>query len=115
MIDSLIVVGGGTSGLVASLMIKKSWPNLNITVIESSNLGIIGVGEGSTEHWSRFMNFMGIYVPDLFREAGATYKVGIKFTNWHGDNTTYWHSISEHFTRNTLENGLPYSFLKMIL
>jgi len=114
MIDSLIVVGGGTSGLVASLMIKKSWPNLNITVIESSNLGIIGVGEGSTEHWSRFMNFMGIYVPDLFREAGATYKVGIKFTNWHGDNTTYWHSISEHFTRNTLENGLPYSFLKMI-
>ena len=50
MINSLTVVGGGTSGLVSALMLKKSWPNLDVTVIESSNLGIIGVGEGSTEH-----------------------------------------------------------------
>jgi hypothetical protein len=114
MINSLIVVGGGTSGLVSALMLKKSWPNLEITVIESSNLGIIGVGEGSTEHWQRFMDHMEIYTPDLFREAGATYKVGIKFNNWHGDNTSYWHSIVEHFSTNTPESGLPYMFLRMV-
>jgi hypothetical protein len=114
MINSLIVAGGGTSGLVSSLMLKKSWPNLDITVIESSNVGIIGVGEGSTEHWKNFMDHMRIDTADLFRETGATYKIGIKFTNWHGDGTHYFHALAEHFSSSTIENGLPYVFLRMI-
>jgi tryptophan halogenase len=114
MIDSLIIVGGGTSGLVASLMLKSGWPNLDITVLESSNVGTIGVGEGTTEHWKLFMDHVGIYSTDLFREAGATYKVGVKFTNWHGDGTHYWHSLAEQLSYHTAENGLPYVFLRMI-
>lgn len=69
MIKSLIIVGGGTSGLISSLMLKTSYFELNITVIESSNIGIIGVGEGSTEHFRQFINHVGISVPDLFRES----------------------------------------------
>ena len=81
MIDSLCILGGGTSGLVSALMMRQAYPNLKITMIESSQIGIIGVGEGSTEHWKKFMTHVGISLPDLVRETGATFKIGIKFTN----------------------------------
>ena len=55
MIDSLCILGGGTSGLVSALMIKKAWPTIDITIVESSKYGIVGVGEGSSEHWKKFM------------------------------------------------------------
>lgn len=114
MINSLIIVGGGTSGLISSLMLKTAWPEVKITVIESSNIGIIGVGEGSTEHFKQFIDYVGIYVPDLIREAGATYKTGIKFSNWHGDGTDYWHSLSEDYGVRSLQHGLHYMFLRMV-
>jgi tryptophan halogenase len=114
MIDSLCILGGGTSGLVSALMARTAYPNLKITIIESSKLGIIGVGEGSTEHWKKFIDHVGISVPDLIRETGATYKIGIKFTNWHGDGTHYFHSLSEQFGWHTDENGLPVGWIKMV-
>jgi len=114
MISSLIVLGGGTSGLISALMIKKSWPELKVTVIESSTIGIIGVGEGSTEHWGRFMSHIDLNVPDLIREAGATYKIGIKFNNWHGDQTSYWHSLGEDYTKRCPSTGLYYMLMGMI-
>jgi glycine/D-amino acid oxidase-like deaminating enzyme len=47
---TVVVVGGGTAGWLTALMAKKSQPNLNITVIESKEIGILGAGEGSTPH-----------------------------------------------------------------
>lgn len=114
MIDSLCILGGGTSGLVSALMMKEAYPELKITIIESSRYGIVGVGEGSTEHWKKFIQHIGISVPDLIRETGATYKVGIKFTNWHGDGTHYFHSLSEQFSGFSKESGLPYTWIYMI-
>jgi flavin-dependent dehydrogenase len=114
MIDSLCVVGGGTSGCVAALMLKKSYPQMKVTMIESSQIGIIGVGEGSTEHWKKFLEHIDIDVPTLFRETGATYKVGIKFTNWHGDGTHYFHSLSEQFSGIDRKNGQPITWMMMI-
>lgn len=114
MIKNICIVGGGTSGMVAALMIKKSWPNMKVTVIESSQIGIIGVGEGSTEHWRKFIEKVGISVFDLIREAGATFKIGIKFTNWHGDDTHYFHSLIEDLCPHCNQNGMPYTWYKMI-
>ncbi len=114
MITSLCIVGGGTSGCVAALMIRAAYPNMKITMIESSQIGIIGVGEGSTEHWKKFLEHTGINVPELFQEAGATYKIGIKFTNWHGDGTHYFHSLSEQFGDHSPKTGLPTTWLRMI-
>ncbi len=113
MIDSLCIVGGGTSGLIAALMSRHAWPELKITVIESSQIGIIGVGEGSTEHWKKFIDHVGISVPELVRECGATYKIGIKFTNWHGDGSNYFHSLSEQFGFHSKESGLPVTWIYM--
>ena len=61
----ICVVGGGTAGFVAALILKKSYPDFTVDIIRSSKIGTIGVGEGSTEHWSAFMDFMGIQAGDL--------------------------------------------------
>ena len=50
MINNLAIVGGGTAGVVTALILKKTYPNLQIDLIESDQIGIVGVGEGSTEH-----------------------------------------------------------------
>lgn len=114
MIDSLCIVGGGTSGLISALMMAHAWPDVKIKVIESSQIGIIGVGEGTTEHWKRFIDHVGISVSELVRETDATFKMGIKFTNWHGDGTHYFHSLSEQYAGISKNNGLFHTWIRMV-
>jgi len=114
MIKSLVVVGGGTAGLVSAIYLRAAFPNLKITLIESSKIGIIGVGEGSTEHWKTFMEATNITVPDLIREAGATFKIGINFVNWNGDNKNYFHSIPQHLAGQDLYSGIGYIYMHLI-
>ena len=80
--NSIAVVGGGTAGLVAALILKKSCPTIQVDVIESSKIGIVGVGEGSTEHWKSFMDFMDMDKKDMLKSCDATFKAGIMFDNW---------------------------------
>jgi tryptophan halogenase len=114
MVKSVCIVGGGTSGMIAALMIRKAYPKMIINVIESSSIGIVGVGEGSTEHWRFFIDYTDISVYELFRETDATFKIGIKFTNWHGDNSHYFHSLMIDFGGQDRHNGLFYTWLKMV-
>ena len=55
----ICIVGGGTAGLVTALILKTRFSSLQIDIIKSDKIGIIGVGEGSTEHWKEFANFVG--------------------------------------------------------
>lgn len=113
MIKSICILGGGTSGLIAALILKKWYPNIDITIVESSNVGIVGVGEGSTEHWATFMKTVGIDLQELITETGATFKSGIKFDNWNGDGKFYMHSLHADHTQ-VMGNGLPGVLVKLI-
>ena len=54
----ITIVGAGTAGLVTALILKQKFnQNINLKIIKSEDIGIIGVGEGSTEHWMDFMNW----------------------------------------------------------
>ena len=118
--QSITVLGAGTAGLVSALIIKRTYPNVNVVVIESDSIGIVGVGEGSTEHWKHFIDYCGINLNELIRETDATLKIGIKFENWNGDNNSYFHSIvtpffkdfgsieqTRTFTKTLISNSLP--------
>ena len=112
MIKSVTILGGGTSGLIAALVLKSAYNKLDITLIKSSSIGIIGVGEGSTEHWSQFMNFVGLNVNDLVLHTGATYKTGIKFKNWNGDGKHYYHSIHDNYLLpNKVDLAYRYAYM----
>jgi tryptophan halogenase len=107
-LNNICIVGGGTSGLVCALILRKQYPNLKIDIVESKKIGIIGVGEGSTEHWNKFMLHCDINTSKLIKETDATFKYGINFVNWNGDNDNYIHSISNGFT---LESQTGHKFL----
>ena len=94
--QSVCIVGGGTAGLVAALILKKRL-NIKVDVIHSKNIGIVGVGEGSTEHFKEFMTFLGIDQHTLIKECDATYKSGIMFENW--SDRPYFHSVADSFAK----------------
>ena len=55
----IIVLGGGTAGYVTALILKEKYrEKVNIKIIKSKDIGIIGVGEGTTEHWDDFLKFI---------------------------------------------------------
>lgn len=91
---SFCIVGSGTAGLIASIVLRQAFPFSKITNVYSSKTGIVGVGEGSTEHWRMFMDSCDIGVESLIKNTGATHKYGIRFENWTEKNPDYFHSIS---------------------
>jgi tryptophan halogenase len=98
-VKSLTVVGGGTAGLISALILKERH-KLEINLIYSSNIGIVGVGEGSTEHFSEFMKYVGISASEIIKECDATFKVGVLFDNWI-KNKKYLHSVIYPYSRTT--------------
>lgn len=90
----ICIVGGGTAGWLAALMIKKiQGDSHSVTLIESSKIGIVGAGEGSTGYLTDIIqgnswNY-GCNEDDFFRETGATIKLGIRHRDWKEVGHTY--------------------------
>jgi 2-polyprenyl-6-methoxyphenol hydroxylase-like FAD-dependent oxidoreductase len=83
-VKHVVVVGGGTAGWMTALLLANSayGPRLKVTVLESSQVGVIGVGEGSTPWLRGFFESVGIEESEWMPECHATYKAGITFDGW---------------------------------
>jgi tryptophan halogenase len=90
----IVVLGGGTAGWLTALMAKRIMPENEVVLIESEEIGILGAGEGTTIQIVRIMDFLGIPVSDIVKEASATIKNGIKFTNWTKDKDSFYHGFA---------------------
>ena len=77
-----VVLGGGTAGWMAACLIAKHWPQYRVTVVESPDIGIIGVGEGSTPQLKSFFDSLGLSESEWMPKCNATYKAGISFHGW---------------------------------
>jgi tryptophan halogenase len=88
------ICGSGTAGLISSIMLRSAFPQAKITIISSSEVGIVGVGEGSTEHWRTMMTRCDIPLLEMMAETKATHKYGIRFENWSTAFPDYIHSVS---------------------
>jgi tryptophan halogenase len=93
---NFVIVGGGTAGWITALYLEKYFPDSSITVIASAEIGILGAGEGTTPQFLNLLDEVGISVVDLIKHADATIKNGIKFTNWNGDGTHYYHPFRDN-------------------
>jgi glycine/D-amino acid oxidase-like deaminating enzyme len=78
------VVGGGSAGWMTALMLATTayGPRLKVTVLESPQVGIVGVGEGSTPWLRGFFDGLGIEESEWMPACNATYKSGITFQDW---------------------------------
>lgn len=92
-IKSIVIVGGGTSGWMtaASLSQQLKGKSVAITLIESSAIGTIGVGEATIPTLRRFYQKLGFTDLDVMKATNATCKLGIEFKGWSGNDSSFIH------------------------
>ena len=81
-INSITIVGGGSSGWMTAAAICKQLPNIKLTLIESPTIPTIGVGESTIGHINEFLHFLGLTDSDWMKACNATYKTSIKFIDF---------------------------------
>jgi tryptophan 7-halogenase len=80
MIQNLLVLGAGSAGLIAAISLKRKIPQLNVRVVRSRSIGVIGVGEATTPNFPRHLfEYLGISRKRFYELARPTWKLGIKF------------------------------------
>lgn len=90
-IKNIVIVGGGTSGWMTAAMLLKYFPEKNITLIESEDIGIIGVGESTLGGINDFLIPLGIEDKDFMKDCNASYKMSIKFTDFYNKDAGGFH------------------------
>jgi glycine/D-amino acid oxidase-like deaminating enzyme len=109
------IVGGGTAGWLAALMLqdaaKRKGMTIKITVIESSKIPVIGVGEGTTAVFRILLKHLGFDEFEFIRETGATIKFGIRHKDWRRVGYTYDGPIDDPASVVVRPEGANSSFL----
>lgn len=102
-IRRVVIAGGGTAGwMVAAALSKTLGKLLDIKLIESDEIGTVGVGEATIPTIMNFHNLLEINEQEFMAATHATFKLGISFENWRERNEDYIHSFgltgTDHWT-----------------
>lgn len=81
-IKTVTIVGGGSAGWMTAAALVKQLPQLEITLIESPNVPVIGVGESTLAAFNIFLDCLDLKDEDWMHHCNATYKTSIKFTDF---------------------------------
>ena len=102
-IQRVVIAGGGTAGwMAAALMSKTLGKSLDISLVESDEIGTVGVGEATIPTLLTFHELLEINEQEFMAATQATFKLGISFENWRNVNENYFHSFgttgTDHWT-----------------
>ena len=93
-IQTVVIVGGGTSGWMAAAMLSRAFNGkLNIRLIESDEIGIIGVGEATIPTIIAMNQFLGLDESEMVKATQGTFKLGIEFVDWYKKGESYFHQF----------------------
>ena len=90
----IVVVGGGTAGwMVAAALGRFCLPGMSVTLVESDEIGTVGVGEATIPTIALFNQALGIDEAEFLAATGGTYKLGIAFDGWGKPDEAYVHAF----------------------
>ncbi|MDC7677708.1 tryptophan halogenase family protein [Asticcacaulis machinosus] len=93
-VKKVVIAGGGTAGWCAAAALSKMiGPLIEVTLVESDEIGIIGVGEATVPTIRTFHHLLGIDEREFMRATNASIKLGISFDNWARKGDHYFHSF----------------------
>lgn len=93
-IKHVVIAGGGTAGWMAAAALSKLIGKaIKVTLIESDEIGTVGVGEATIPPIKTFHKLLGIDEQEMMRATNATFKLGISFENWGLKGDEYIHSF----------------------
>src|ERR1051325_6984099 len=93
-VRSVVIAGGGTAGwIAAAALVRVLGPRMTITLVESSQNGIVGVGEATIPAIAGFNRMVKIDEDDFLRHTQGTFKLGIEFVDWWRKGQAYMHAF----------------------
>jgi tryptophan 7-halogenase len=94
----LLIVGGGTAGWMAAAAMSRviGKRGCRIRLVESDDIGSVGVGEATIPSLAQFHDVLGIEEPDFVRQTQATFKLGIEFRDWREVGTSFFHPFGRY-------------------
>ena len=104
--ESIVIVGGGSAGWMSAATMIKKFPNKKITLVESADIPIVGVGESTLAFIRDWTHYIGIEDKDFLKHTNGSYKLSIKFTDFYEKNSGGFHypfgspCVNEHFSIN---------------
>jgi len=90
-INRIVIVGGGSAGWIVATTLISQLPDTDITVIESSNIPTVGVGESTVGGIRAWLRLVGIRDKDFMSACDASYKLAIKFNNFYSKDGGTWY------------------------
>jgi tryptophan halogenase len=94
-IRKVTIVGGGTAGWMTAAVLSQWLSKVEIRLIESEEIGTIGVGEATIPHIRNLLALAGVDPLKLISESKATFKLGIQFIDWGAEGETYIHGFGK--------------------
>ena len=92
-VRSVLIVGGGSSGWMAASGLQHARPELDITLVESSDVPTVGVGEATLNSFHSFLLSVGLHEDEFLHTVGGALKLGIRYRGWSARD--YWHPFGE--------------------
>ena len=94
-VRKVCIVGGGTAGWMTAAVLSQWLSQVDVTLVESDEIGIIGVGEATIPHIRNYLALAGIDPLKMISETKASFKLGIQFVNWGAEGETYIHGFGK--------------------